>query len=114
MKGRLCRSVVTATASPKRSRDVFVTGRGSADEAVVVVKLEADEDAVTYLRVKLSVSGSNAGGEGWNMLLRTEISIETVVTRISQKEHSLNEYVNFRFLQGVYGFDEMATQKQEN
>ncbi len=46
-----------------------VMGRGSADEAVVAVKLGADEDAVTYLRVKLSVSGSNAGGEGWNMLM---------------------------------------------
>ena len=34
-----------------------VMDRGFADEAVVVVKLEAEEDAVTYLRVKLSVSG---------------------------------------------------------
>lgn len=33
-------------------------GRGPADEAVVAVKLEADEDAVTYLRVKLSASGT--------------------------------------------------------
>lgn len=44
-----------------------VTGRGSADEAVVVVKLGANEDAVTYLRAKLSASGRNAGGEGRNM-----------------------------------------------
>ncbi len=36
-------------------------GRGSADE---VVKPEADEGMVTFLRVKLSVSGRNAGGEG--------------------------------------------------
>ena len=35
-----------------------VTGRGPADEAVVVVKLGADEDAVTYLRGKLSASGT--------------------------------------------------------
>jgi hypothetical protein len=42
-------------------------GRGSTDEAVVVVKLEADEDAVTYLRIKLLASGRNARGEGWNM-----------------------------------------------
>ena len=35
-----------------------VTGRGSTDEAVVVVKLGADEDAVTYLRGKLSASGT--------------------------------------------------------
>jgi hypothetical protein len=32
-------------------------GRGFADEAVVVVKLKADEGAVTYLRIKLSGSG---------------------------------------------------------
>ena len=31
-------------------------GRGSADEAVVVVKLGAYEDAVTYPRIKLSAS----------------------------------------------------------
>jgi len=33
-------------------------GRGSTDEAVVVVKLGADEDTVTYLRGKLSASGT--------------------------------------------------------
>ena len=60
-------------------------GRGFADEAVVVVKLKADEDTVTYLRVKLSVSGTDAGGEGRNMLLRPEISIETIVTRFSHR-----------------------------
>lgn len=67
MNGRLCWSVVTATASPKRSKNVTVIGRGSADEAVVVVKLKADEDAVTYLRVKLSASDKDVGGEGWNI-----------------------------------------------
>ena len=40
---------------------------GSSDEAIVGVKLVADEDAVTYLRVKLSESGSDAGAEGRNM-----------------------------------------------
>ena len=46
-----------------------VRGRGPTDEAVVVVKLGADEDAVTYPRVKLSASGTHksAGGEGRNM-----------------------------------------------
>ncbi|MEW5804573.1 MAG: hypothetical protein AB1847_20970 [bacterium] len=34
-----------------------VTGRGSTDEAVVVVKLGADKDTVTYLRGKHSASG---------------------------------------------------------
>lgn len=72
MKGRLCWAVVTATASPKRSRDVAVRGRGSADEAVVGVKPVADEDAVTYLRIKLPESGRDAGAEGWNMLWEPE------------------------------------------
>lgn len=39
-------------------------GRGFADEAVVVVKLEADENAVTYLRVKLPVSGKMLEAKG--------------------------------------------------
>ena len=42
-------------------------GRGFADEAIVVVKLLACEDTVTYLRIKLIVSSMDAGGEGWNM-----------------------------------------------
>jgi hypothetical protein len=41
---------------PKRRRDVVVMVRESADEAVVVVKLEAVDDMATYLRVKLSAS----------------------------------------------------------
>lgn len=51
-----------------------VTDRGSAEEAIVGVKPVADEDAVTYLRVKLSESDKYVGAEGWNMLLRTGIS----------------------------------------
>ena len=45
-------------------------GRGSADEAVVVVKMGADEGAVTYPRIKLPSSDPcklRIGGEGWNM-----------------------------------------------
>ena len=49
-------------------------GRGSADEAIVVVKLSADEDAVTYLRVKRIVSCRDAGGEGRNMIPSVSIS----------------------------------------
>lgn len=63
-------------------------GRGSADEAVVVVKLEADEDAVTYLRVKLSASDSavsRIGGEGWNMFPRFDVSLETIAVRSALK-----------------------------
>jgi len=41
--------------------------RGSTDEAVVGVKLVADEDDVTYLRVKLPESDREVGAEGWNM-----------------------------------------------
>ena len=53
-------------------------GRGSADEAVVVVKVGANEGAVTHLRVKLSSSDpgkTRIGGEGWNMLPRFYVSL---------------------------------------
>lgn len=49
-------------------------GRGFADEAIVVVKLSADEDAVTYLRIKLIVSCMDAGGEGWNRIPSLPVS----------------------------------------
>jgi ferredoxin-fold anticodon binding domain-containing protein len=42
--------------SSKRCRDVSVMVGESADEAVVVVKLDACDGMVTYLRVKHSVS----------------------------------------------------------
>jgi len=42
------------TYSSKRNRNVIVTNRGLADETVVIVKLKADEDMVTYQRIKLS------------------------------------------------------------
>lgn len=44
-----------------------VMDKGFADEAVVGVKLIADEDAVMYLRIKLSESDKEVGAEGWNM-----------------------------------------------
>ena len=46
-----------------------------ADEVVVIVKSLADEDAVTYLRVKRVTSSKEAGGEGWNMLTRYQTSL---------------------------------------
>jgi hypothetical protein len=46
---------------------VSVTDRGSSEEAIVGVKPVADEDAVTYLRVKLSESDREVGAEGRNM-----------------------------------------------
>jgi len=54
------------TLSPKRRGDAGVMGRGSADEAVVIVKPGAEEAAVTQVRVNHRVSGKEAGGEGRN------------------------------------------------
>jgi hypothetical protein len=42
-------------------------GRGSSEEAIVGVKPIAEDDAVTYLRVKLSESDREVGAEGRNM-----------------------------------------------
>ncbi len=44
-----------------------VMDKGFSDEAIVGVKLIADEDAVTYLRIKLSENDKEVGTEGWNM-----------------------------------------------
>lgn len=43
-------------------------GRGPADEAVVLVKPDADDAAVTSLRGKHQASDKDAGGEGRNTL----------------------------------------------
>lgn len=43
---------------------------GLADEVVVTVKSAADENTVTYLRVKLLASDEEVGGEGWNMVAK--------------------------------------------
>jgi hypothetical protein len=40
--------------------------RGSADEAVVIVKFGADEFMVTWTRVKHRISYREVGGEGRN------------------------------------------------
>ena len=47
------------SGGPKRSSNANVMGRGSTEEAIVGVKLIADEGAVTYLRIKLSESDSS-------------------------------------------------------
>ena len=44
------------TLSPKRRRDASVMGQGVSDEAIRDVKLVADDDAVTYWRIKLQDS----------------------------------------------------------
>jgi len=41
--------------------------KGFSDEAIVGVKLIAEEDTVTYPRIKLSESDKEVGAEGWNM-----------------------------------------------
>jgi hypothetical protein len=41
--------------------------RGSSEEAIVGVKLVADDDAVRYLRIKLLESDREVGAEGRNM-----------------------------------------------
>jgi hypothetical protein len=46
---------------------VCVTDRGSSEEAIVGVKPIADDDAVTYLRIKLPESDREVGAEGRNM-----------------------------------------------
>lgn len=40
----------------------------SADEAIVVVKREAEEGMVTYRRIKLHESAKESGDEGRNMV----------------------------------------------
>ena len=48
--------------SPKRFSNGTVKGRGSADETVVIVKLDAGDDMVTYLRIKHSASDQQGVG----------------------------------------------------
>lgn len=43
--------------------------QGVADEAVVTVKLTAEEGMVTYRRIKLAESDREVGGEGRNRKL---------------------------------------------
>jgi hypothetical protein len=45
------------TLSPNRSSNVAVMNRGSADEAVVIVKFDAGESMVTWTRIKHRTSG---------------------------------------------------------
>ena len=54
--------------SPNEGRDVGVMRKQFADEAVVVMKREADENMVTYLRTKLFESTKDCKDEGRNML----------------------------------------------
>jgi hypothetical protein len=44
--------------------------QGVADPSIVVVKLEADENMVTYLRIKLPANSRKAEGKGMDMITR--------------------------------------------
>ena len=44
--------------------------QGVADLTVIVIKLLADEDMVTYPRIKLAERGKEAKGEGSDMLTK--------------------------------------------
>ena len=52
------------TLSPKRGSNAEVMNRGSADEAVVVVKFGADEFMVTWMRVKHRASDRKLEAKG--------------------------------------------------
>ena len=54
------------TLSPKRGRNAVEMERGPADEAVVIVKPDADEPVVTSVRIKHQASDKEVRGEGWN------------------------------------------------
>jgi hypothetical protein len=56
------------TLSPNENRNVGVMHKQFADEVVVVMKRKAEEDMVTYQRIKLFESAKDCKDEGWNML----------------------------------------------
>ncbi len=69
MSGCLRGSVPHAdTISPNEDRNIGVMRKELADEVVVVIKREADESMVTYLRVTLLESAKERKDEGRNML----------------------------------------------
>ena len=54
--------------SPRPSSNARSMHKGFAEEAIVIVKRLADEDMVTYLRIKPDGSAQDGGDEGRNML----------------------------------------------
>ena len=70
-------------------------GQGISDSVIVVVKLRAYEDMVTYLRVKLLENDENQG-EGPNMLTRETLTFETIVSEIVRKLLDLKDIVILR------------------
>lgn len=82
------------TLSPKRNSNVDVMNRGSADEAVVIVKFGADEFMVTWRRVKHRISDRMLEVKGgtckrpWPLIRdrRTEISLIGAVDYLRRKQ----------------------------
>lgn len=69
MRGCLYGSVPRAESlSPNENSNIVVMYKQSAEEAIVVIKRVAEENMVTYLRVKLRESAKESKGEGRNML----------------------------------------------
>ena len=54
------------TLSPKHCSNAGVMNRGSADEAVVIVKPDGYDPVVTSVRIKHQASDKEVRGEGWN------------------------------------------------
>ena len=81
------------TLSPKRGSNADVMNRGSADEAVVIVKFGADEFMVTWRRVKHRISDRTLEVKGgtrkrpWPLIKdrRVEIS-QTGAVEYSRRE----------------------------
>lgn len=61
--------------------------QGISDPVIVVIKLRADEDMVTYLRVKLSESGRKTRGKGPDMLTRRSLTLQTIALRFEEKKN---------------------------
>ena len=82
------------TLSPKRNSNVGVMNRGSADEAVVIVKFDADEFMVTWRRIKHRISDRRLEVKGgtckrpWPLIKdqRTEISLTGAVDYSRRKQ----------------------------
>ena len=82
------------TLSPKRNSNVGVMNRGSADEAVVIVKFGADEFMVTWRRAKHRISDRTLEVKGgtckrpWLLIKdqRTEISLTGAVDYSRRKQ----------------------------
>jgi hypothetical protein len=55
-------------SNPNEDSNIGVMRKESTDEAIVVMKREAEEDKVTYLRVTLLERAKERKDEGRNML----------------------------------------------